>query len=108
MTKIILLDPWLYSLDSSAFAGSVESPVLLLSNELFVRNDDINSRNKLFIKLHESVIQKCWKKGDHAHQSDLLFILGNCLGRFKNAELSEKMFRMNFDVIDLFLEGESK
>lgn len=32
-----------------------------------------------------------WKKGDHLHQTDIGFILGNTLGKIKHPELCLEM-----------------
>jgi hypothetical protein len=47
-----------------------------------------------------------WKNGDHLHQSDMGFILGNILGMVKNHHLSHLMLDLNLQAIDKFFKGE--
>jgi hypothetical protein len=34
------------------------------------------------------IIYLTWKNGDHLHQTDMCFMLGNIMNRVKNSELS--------------------
>lgn len=58
----------------------------MLANQHFIRIKDVYDRNKLFVKRHGSkLLYICWKNGDHLHQTDMPFVVGNSLRKIKNA-----------------------
>jgi hypothetical protein len=49
------------------------------------------------------MIYICWKGGDHLHQTDLSFIVGNSLNKIKNSKQCWAMMKRNIEAIDMFL-----
>lgn len=52
------------------------------------------------------MIYLVWGKGDHLHQTDMCFLLGNIVGKVKHSELSLEMLNKNLKAIEMFVEGK--
>jgi hypothetical protein len=52
VSKIILIDPWLFPLTQEVFDDVIDCPILMLANEYFVAINDVYTRNKRFVKKH--------------------------------------------------------
>ena len=61
-----------------------------------------------FVELHQNAPYLLWKKADHAHQSDLCFIVGNILGQVKNSHLSDALMSNNVGAVNMFLDNSTK
>ncbi len=63
------------------------------------------NRNMEFVRGQKRVIYLIWGKGDHLHQTDMGFLVGNILGKVKHSELSLEMLNKNLKAIEMFVEG---
>ena len=81
VSKIILLDPWLFPLPEEVLRDEIACPILMLANEHFVEIKEVYEQNKIFVKRHGTkILFICWKDGDHGHQTDIPFVIGNMPG----------------------------
>ena len=100
VSKIILLDPWLFPLTQEVLDDAIACPILMLANQYFVGIKDVYTRNKDFVKKQGSkLLCICWKKGNHLHQTDLPFILGTSGRRIKNVKEGSIQLKRNIQAI---------
>ena len=105
VSKIILLDPWLFPLPQEVLDDIIVCPILMLANQYFISIHDVYTRNKNFVKKQGSkLLYICWKKGDHLHQTDMPFVVGTSLRRIKNVKEGSIQLKRNIQAIEMFLD----
>ena len=105
VSRIILLDPWLFPLSDKVLDDEIICPILMLSNQHFINIKDIYDRNKKFVKRHGSkLLYVCWEGGDHLHQTDMPFVVGNSLKKIRNAKQGGAQLERNIQAMQMFFD----